>query len=598
VNIRTKFRRRFQRAFAALLAAGLAFVCVDARAGVDVRVQGLGADERDNAYSQIRLLGDYDPDEVQRLFEEGEQDIRLALQPYGWYNPIITPTLEGTAPDWTATYRVDAGPQTTITMLDIKLLGEAGVDEPNAPPADSSDQPRAALARVRDRLPLHVGDRLKHEDYESAKAKLIQVAVAAGYLDAFYSLHELRIDTDTNTASILLMLDTGPRYYFGDVDLQQDAGLDPQWLMRYVTIKPGAPFSSEEVLNTQFALSDLDYFTLVEIDPHKDRVDAAHRIPVTIRGQAKAPRLYRFGAGYGTDTGPRALLGAEFRHLNEQGHKLRIELRPSQRITTAIAEYKIPFGRLPGENIDVTAQTLSENVESIRENLYSLSSGYTSLHKGYQRHDYISYTNDRYTIQTEPERTSTLLTPGISYSLSQADDVIDPHRGWFGFLDVHGGSTYALSDTDFVQGHLKLRVVLPLGGPFRLYGRFEQGATFVSGFDTLPPSQRFFAGGDDSVRGYAYRSLAPHGPSGELVGGRYLSTGAVELGYDLNRHYGLALFGDAGGADDTPAVRLHTSVGIGLRYHAPFGSIAVDLAHPLDPGATPVRLHLGVRVGL
>jgi translocation and assembly module TamA len=156
----------------------------------------------------------------------------------------------------------------------------------------------------------------------------------------------------------------------------------------------------------------------------------------------------------------------------------------------------------------------------------------------------------------------------------------------------------ALSDTDFIEGLLKLRAVYPLAPRLRLLGRTEAGAVFVSGFDNLPPSQRFFAGGDESVRGYAYHSLAPRDAKGNLIGGKYLATFSLEADWDLYKSWGLAVFGDGGGADNSREVRLHYGAGLGLRYRLPFGSVAVDLAHPFDPGQEPVRLHLGVRVGL
>lgn len=579
--------------FLALVLLGLGWQTL-AQAGIDVRIEGLGPDERDNAYTQIRVLNyakevdaakaQYDPDEVQRAFEEGEQNIRQALKPYGWYNIQVQSKLQGQAPDWLATYRVDAGPQTTITKVEVQINGEGEHSE--------------RLARVMRWLPARVGERLKHADYEDTKARLMAAIVADGYADANFSRHELRVDPATNTAEVLLTLDTGPRYYFGDIELQQDGRLSQKMLMRYVTIKPGTPFDTQQLLDTQFALSDLDYFKLVEVEPQKERADAQHRVPVVIRTQSQKPRVYRFGAGYGTDTGPRAQGSVEFRRLNDEGHKLRLDLRPSQNISTAVANYKIPVGTKPGENVNFTTQGLVQDFQGIRETLYSFGGGYTRLADAWQQHYYLTYTNDRYSIQQEPQRTSTLLTPGLTLSRTVADDAINPRRGWFAFLDVHGGTTLVLSDTDFIQTHVKLRGVYPLARDWRLYGRIEEGATFVRGFDSLPPSQRFFAGGDDSVRGYSYQALAPKGPKGELVGGRWLTTGSVELAYDLTPRYTLAAFGDIGGADDTPAVRLHQSVGLGLRYRAPFGAIAVDLAHPLDQGATPVRLHLGVRVGL
>ncbi|MGH8456801.1 MAG: outer membrane protein assembly factor, partial [Stenotrophobium sp.] len=70
------------------------------------------------------------------------------------------------------------------------------------------------------------------------------------------------------------------------------------------------------------------------------------------------------------------------------------------------------------------------------------------------------------------------------------------------------------------------------------------------------------------------------------------------LDYDVYKNYGAAVFVDAGGADDVPNVLLHYGAGIGFRYRAPFGAVAIDLAHPFDRGASPVRLHIGMRVGL
>lgn len=573
-------------------------VSAPALAGIDVRVRGLGSDEEDNAYAQIRILDyakgidagkgpdkpQYDPSEVQRLAKQGEDDIRKALQPFGWYNPVITSKLEGDSPDWTVTYQVNAGPETDITKIEILIDGE-GKDF-------------APLQRIVSRPRLKTGTRLMHADYEALKARLMQAANTGGFLDATFSRRELRVDVDNNTAEVLLTLDTGPRWYFGEVTIEQDGRLKDKLLRRYVKIVPGEPFDSAQVLNTQFALTDLDYFKLVEMEPQKAKAGADRRIPVLIHTTSKAPRVYKFGGGYGTDTGPRALAGVEFRRLNDDGHKLRLTLQPSQNISTAIAEYRIPFGHTPGDAISFTAQGLKQDFQGVHENLWSLGTAYNEQDGAWQKRYYLIYANDQYNLQDETGNTSKLLTPGVSYSRTQVNDPIFPRRGWFAFFDVHGGSSKLLSDTDFVEGLVRLRGVYPVAPKLRLLGRIEEGALFVSGFDNLPPSQRFFAGGDESVRGYSYHSLAPHDALGNLIGGRYLTTGSLELDWDVFKSYGLAVFGDAGGADDVPQVKLHFGAGIGFRYRLPFGAVAIDLAHPFDPGDEAVRLHIGVRVGL
>jgi translocation and assembly module TamA len=581
-----------------LLLCVLLCTSAPALAGIDVRIRGLGSDEEDNAYAQIRLLDyaksidaskepdqlQYDPAEVQRLFKDGEDEIRKALQPFGWYNPVITSKLEGEAPDWTATYDVVAGPETDITSIDIQLSGE-GKDY-------------AALQKIVAKPRLKTGQRLKHPDYEALKDRLMQAAVGGGYLDAQFTRRELRVDVQNNSAEVLLTLDTGPRWYFGEVTIQQDGRLKDQLLRRYVKAVPGEPFDSSKLLATQFALTDLDYFKLVEVEPQKGKAGLDRRIPVVIHTSSRPPRVYKFGAGYGTDTGPRALAGVEFRRLNDSGHKLRITLQPSQNISTAVAEYRIPWGTVPGDAISFTAQGLKQDFQGVHENLWSLGGAYNRQDGDWTRRWYLIYSNDRYNLQSEPGESSKLLTPGLSLSTTRVNDPIFPRRGWFAFFDVHGGTHVALSDTDFIEGLVKLRGVYPVAPSLRLLARGEEGALFVSGFDHLPPSQRFFAGGDESVRGYSYHSLAPRDPKGNLIGGKYLSTASLELDWDVYKSYGLALFGDAGGADDTAQVRLHYGAGIGFRYRLPFGAVAIDIAHPFDRGGEAVHLHLGVRVGL
>ncbi len=582
----------------ALLASTLLLLSLPARAGIDVRVKGLGSDERDNAYAKLSILefakrtdadkGSYDQADVERLFRQGPREIQEALRPYGWYNVTVTPTLSGAAPDWVAEYRVDAGPLTAISVIDIEITGE-GADDPT-------------LVRYKSRTwPLKLGDRIKHEDYEALKTRIVQSAYGLGLLDAKLTRRELRIDVPNNAAEVLLTLDTGRRYFFGDVTIEQDGAvlLRDAFLRHYLTFEPGEPYDPAKVLSTQFAFSDLDYFQTVDIQGKKEETtpESAH-IPMLISTTERAPRSYRFGLGFGTDTGPRASVGADFRRLNTLGHKLRTDVRVSQRISTVIAEYRVPVGSLPSDSVSATSQALTQNFSDVKETLYRIGASYNRRGKRWQRRVYLEYTFDEYTIKDSPQRQSKLLVPGVSFDHTEGDDPIFPRAGFYAFLDVHGGTTAALSDTNFVQATVKLRGLLELQRRLQLRVRADQGATYVGSFDNLPPSQRFFAGGDGSVRGYSFQSLAPRDDNGRVIGGRYLTTASAELDWYFLREYGLAAFVDAGSAADTPLIDLSVGAGLGIRYRAPFGAFALDLAHPFDGDQSPVRLHLGVQVGL
>lgn len=564
-------------------------------AGIDVDIRGLGSDEKNNVEAQLGLLTYAksiknkapEADEVERLNAQAPADIRRALQPFGWYSPTIKSALHHKGDDWTAVYTVNAGPQTDVSKIDIQLTG-AGAKQ------------KALVHDTRRVWPLKKGARLKQQDYETVKQRLLDKAHSLGYLRARYTRHVLRVNVAERTAQVLLTLDTGPRYYFGAVTVEQDHQyLQEKVIRRYITVVPGQPFQSGKVLSTQFALSDLGYFSSVTVQPQRDKISKDEHIPVLVHVTYAKPRVYRFGVGYGTDTGARALAGIQFRRLNSRGHTLSIDLRPSQNISTAIADYKIPIGSVPGQDFDVTAEGLQQNFQGINERLYSLGLARIQLKGLWQKRYYLTYANDRYSIGGEPQRYSTLLTPGVSFSRTSVDNAIYPRHGWYVFLDLHGATRAdQLSNANFLSAHLKLRGVVPITWRLRLLARAEEGALVTSNFDQLPPSQRFFAGGDDSVRGYSYQSLAPLNAFGRIAGGKYLTTGSLELDWDVWRPYGLATFVDAGGADDAPNVRLHFGAGIGFRYLAPIGAISIDLAHPFDRGASPVRVYLNIRVGL
>ena len=305
-----------------------------ARADIDVTIDGLDGPLRENAELRmsIRAQGrraDLDQGLAEALYRDGFQDIRKALQPFGYYNPVMTGTLEGQAPDWTAHYRIDAGPRTHIETVDVQVDGEG---------AEALEPVRAAILRQ-----IKPGDALVHADYERAKDRLASAAYAGGFLDARFSRAELRVIADDNLAQIHLSFDTGTRYRFGAVTIEQDV-LDGQMLERYVPIQPGRIYDPQALLDTQFALSDLGYFETLEILPQRDAAEDG-QVPILIRTTPQPRTLYNFGVGYGTDTGARLSAGAQVRRVNRDGHTAKVETRLSQIKNTARAEYRIPLGK-------------------------------------------------------------------------------------------------------------------------------------------------------------------------------------------------------------------------------------------------------------
>ncbi|MDD3763086.1 MAG: autotransporter assembly complex protein TamA [Nevskiales bacterium] len=557
-----------------------------ADAAVGVHVDGVDGALRENVELRLTIRAhardkDLDQGLVEAMHRDAPDEIREALQPYGYYNPTIETELSGKAPDWNARYHVEAGPQTTVRVVDLQLEGEGAM----------LLQPvRVAIIRT-----LQPGYPLSHSDYEDAKRKLASTAYAAGFLDARFTHAELRVYADENQADIVLHYDTGTRFYFGPVTIEQDI-LDPDFLQRYVPIRSGEVFDPQRLLDTQFALGDLGYFASLDILPQRDP-ETDPDVPILIETEPRARTRYNVGLGYGTDTGARMTLGTEVRRLNRRGHTFNAETRLSEIKNSATGEYRIPLGERPGESIGLAGELATEKLDSGNSRKWGLELSLSRIPGRWKRRIYIGYTHEESELG-DTLQTSDLLTPGLSLNRADLDNPIYTRRGWSAFMDVHGAARGVLANTSFVRTHLILKGVLPVGERARALARYEFGANIVEEFGELPASQRFFAGGDQSVRGYKYQSLGPRDASGDVIGGKFLTTASIELERQLHRNWGVAVFGDVGGADDDPSPKLYRGIGVGARYRAPVGSVQLDLAHPLDDPDGGIRIHLGVRVGL
>jgi len=123
----------------------------------------------------------------------------------------------------------------------------------------------------------------------------------------------------------------------------------------------------------------------------------------------------------------------------------------------------------------------------------------------------------------------------------------------------------------------------------------------IAGADvfSIPPDQRFYAGGSATVRGYRYQSVGPQFADGNPTGGTAISAGTIEFRQRFLDSYGVVGFVDAGqvsanGAPFTSNWRV--GAGVGFRYYTSIGPIRADIAVPLNkqPGGDRFELYLGL----
>jgi translocation and assembly module TamA len=546
-----------------------------------VEIEGVRDELLDNvrallSIEQLRGEGELTPLRIRRLHARAEEEIRTALEPFGHYQVRVDSELREQSGGWLARYVIDPGPRVRLEEIDIDVTGE-GADDLRL---------QAAVGE----LPLRQGDALLHSRYELARRGLLQQALGLGFLDARYTTHRLEVDVARNQARVVLELDTGSRYELGAVAFQ-GADLEEELLHAYVQFEPGDEYSTRQLLDLQRSLEDSDYFAQVQVLPEREQAQA-RRIPVTVVLKPRRPNRYTAGIGYGTDTGPRFRLGWENRRVNRSGHQMGAEYRVSEIRESIAGRYRIPLLANPQSDfVEFHSVYGREDIRDAESTKYVLGASHSTLQGRWRRVLSLTFQQEDFTIGLTDEDTA-LLMPGVNVQRVWGRERLIAERGARLQLDLKGAQEGLLSDTSFVQGQVDAKLIVPLLEGLRLIGRGTVGAIQTDEFRRLPPSIRYFAGGDQSVRGYDYNKLGPRDASGEVVGGRYLLVGSLELERHIRGNWRAALFFDTGNALDGWNESLKQGAGVGLRWETPIGLVRMDLATALSEDGSPWRLHL------
>ena len=551
-------------------------------ASVTVEVQGINGAEKENVLAYLKIAGeksrtDILPSRIRRLHAQAPREIKQALQPYGYYEVLVRARLIKDKDSWIARYEIEPGPPVIITDLNIRIIGPA------------EQQPK--LQQYLEELPIKVGDRLQHTHYENIKKALFQLAVQTGHLDAEYIQSRIDVDLVNKSAVIVLELISGPRYRFGEIKFFQDA-YDEDFLQRYIKFQQGEYYNPAALLKLQTDLSNSGLFERIDIEPRHD-LSTVDEVPIYVHLTESKPRKWKFGLGYGTDTGFRGNI-RHTRRLGRRGHKIGIDLLASENIQSLLGTYIIPLMDPTSEEMAFTARVSNETTESRDSKIASLSSSYSAMQGNWRRVVSLNYEYEDFTVAEQTDETL-FLYPIVSWSRTWADDRINPTHGRRYYLKLLGASDNVLSDASFLQAQTNGKWILNLGSRNRLLTRAEVGATMVDNILELPASKRFYAGGDTSIRGYGYEELGPINSLGEVIGGKYLLVGSVELDHRLSDKWSVAAFYDAGNAlndFDNLSEQIAEGAGVGIRWHSPVGPVRVDFAWALTEPYTGFRLHL------
>ncbi len=495
---------------------------------------------------QLKPLGEMSQDELR-------SQIIKALQPFGYYRAQIELRQINNQQVNIAIY---PGAQVHISSLRVELKGE-GRQNP-------------ALVKTVNELSLHRNDPLLTEQYNQAKQNMLNTAENQGYLHATFQKAEILIDEANNTAEITLILDTGPLYFFGQIQFDP-TNINPELLHRFVPFRPGQAYSTDQILKLNDNLSNSGYFSSVLVKPD---ITDQQTVPVAVHLQPVSKYSYTIGAGYGTDTGIRGRAGLNITPVNRRGHKFNALAQGSMVQNAIQAQYVVPGANPVTDQYSLTGNFSNLNYDTGYSNAYLLSLGQQHRLNNFQRNLSLNGLYESFNYSLQPKNNQFLLYPKATFTLSKTQSLLFSPSGYNVTLNALGANKLTFSNLSFGQLSFDAKAAITIDSlRLRLYGHTIQGITATDNINQLPLTLALLLGGNDNLKAYSFNSIGP---------GRIISYGGFEIQKETKKNWYLIGFYDAGDVYNPTTKNFQYDIGGGLMWVSPIGPIKIGLAQAVN----------------
>ena len=562
---------------------------------------------------------DITPLELERLAAAAPAQARALLETEGWFDATVsivqTPAAQtGGLPH--VAVAIEPGRRTRVGEVAVTatapLAPSAAARDAGVDPAEAS---AARLDRLRTAFPLRPGEPFRQDDWTAAKNASLAGVRRDGHAAATWTRTHATVDVERAVADLMLELAPGPLYRLGEIRIEGLERYDAATVRNLATFRPGAVYAEQTLVDYQARLLKSGLFEGASVELETEGADPA-AAPVAVRLKELTRFQSTFGIGYSADTGPRFSVEAFDRRLFGRGIVGRGKLEVGPELRSLGGEMtSYPDANLWRRFLSAQAEQLLTADEE--RNSAFLRAGRS---KDDGRFDRLLF-GELQTAHVANGRLASsarAVTGNAHWLMRDVDDVLSPTRGQAVALQGavgfgQGSETVAVGpgvpgEDRTARGPLarawtRLQFFRPLGssdsalGPWFGQARLELGQVFARARYAVPDPLLFRAGGDDSVRGYGFRSLGPT-VAGETASGRVIATGTLEVARPIvARLPDLlgAVFVDAGNAADRwQDLKPVVGVGVGLRYRSPVGPIRIDVAY--GEATHSVRLHFSAGV--
>lgn len=543
---------------------------------------------------RYRELTDLSEDELARLLGQAQEDARQLVGTLGYFSPVIT-IAHQPAPGGPArvTLTVTPGEATRIQQVTIQFTGAITNDE-------------LALAQrqqIQASWSLPAGNRFTQNAWDAAKQQALRQLTTLRFPAGRISTALADIDPDTAEAHLQLTLDSGPAYRLGGLEVDGLQRYDRTLVQRLARLNPGSPYSQADLVAAQQRLTDSGYFdsAFITLDTQADPTAAP--VKLTLR-EARLQKLV-LGVGASTDSGPR--LSAEHTHHKVPGIGWRAESKLLlDRETRAIGSELTSPPDPSNWRWAVSGLLQNQQLGTLDVSSQQLRAGRKQSHERIDRNLYVQYDRAE-SVDTDTTRPviAQSISANYAFAVRHYDSLPFPSAGWGWGAELGGGTTLGSDRQAYTRLLTRWQGFLGLGqgdgsrpGTSRLALRASAGAVIAKDSTSLPSTQLFLAGGDNSVRGYGLNDIGVTLADGSVTAGRYLTTGSVEWQRPVRINGRLSdwestVFIDAGAVANKPSeLEAKIGVGVGARWNSPVGPLQLDLAYGVD--ARRFRLHMNL----
>ena len=542
---------------------------------------------------RYRAVTDLDEAELARLIVLAERNVRNLVGTLGYFSPDIHITREGGVNQRPViVVAVDPGEATHIGAVAITFAGDIA----DSPDADAMAQ-RSEIKRGW-RLP--TGQPFTQDAWSGAKTQTLRQLVARRYPAGKLAGSLADVDAPTRTASLTLNLDSGPLYRLGPLQVSGVERYDPVLVPRLARLNLGDVYDLNKLVEAQQRLASSGYFDSAYVFINPESNPLATPVQVQVR-EAKLQKVI-LGVGVTTDSGPRVSV--------EHTHQ-RVPVIGWRAVTKLQLEKKSPFAQtewtaIPDEanwRWGALGRVERINDDELITQAQRLRFGRSQVGDRIDRNIYLQY--DRANVQgagllgnsAAATGDGSALTANYVWTGRYFDSLPFPGKGYALGFELGAGTTLGDDRQPFTRTVGRWMGIKPLESG-RIALRAEAGAVLGKDTARIPSTQLFRTGGDNTVRGYAYRDIGIPLANGVIGPGRYLAVGSIEWQRPMTlkgqpSEFENTVFIDAGAVADKPQdLRPSVGIGTGVRWRSPIGPLQIDLAYGLK--VKQARLHISV----